>query len=59
MKYENKYSPSSSMVVINLKKSEQITGEAGAMIYMTPKMEVQTRKREKSILGTLATTLDR
>ena len=57
MKYEIKYSPSYSMLVVNLEKGEQITGEAGAMTYMTPTMYVQTRKREKSILGTLATAL--
>ena len=45
------------MLVINLEQSEQITGEAGALTYMSPSMEVRTRRRESSILGTLATTL--
>jgi len=31
MKYQIKYSPSYSMLVVNLDKGEQITGEAGAM----------------------------
>jgi uncharacterized protein (TIGR00266 family) len=57
MKYQIKYSPSYSMLVLNLEKGEQITGEAGAMTYMSPSIEVRTRKRESSILGTLATTL--
>jgi uncharacterized protein (TIGR00266 family) len=57
MKYQIKYSPSYSLLVVNLEAGEQITGEAGAMTYMTPTMEVRTRKREKSILGTLATAL--
>lgn len=52
-----KYDPSYSMLVVNLEPGEQITGEAGAMTYMTPTVEVRTRKREKSILGTLANTL--
>jgi uncharacterized protein (TIGR00266 family) len=57
MKYQIKYNPSYSMLVVNLEQGEQITGEAGAMTYMTPTMEIKTRKREKSILGTLATAL--
>jgi uncharacterized protein (TIGR00266 family) len=57
MKYQIKYSPSYSMLVVNLEQGEQITGEAGAMTYMSPSMEVRTRKRESSILGTLATSL--
>jgi uncharacterized protein (TIGR00266 family) len=57
MKYEIKYAPSYSMLVVNLEQGEQITGEAGAMTYMSPTMDVRTRKREQSILGTLATAL--
>jgi len=57
MKYQIKYSPSYSMLVVNLEQGEQITGESGAMTYMSPSMEVRTRKRESSILGTLATSL--
>ena len=57
MKYQIKYTPSYSMLVLNLEPGEQITGEAGAMTYMTPTMEVKTRKRESSILGSLATAL--
>jgi len=56
MKYEVKYSPSYSMLVVNLENGEKITGEAGALTYMTPTMEVVTRMRERSIFGTLATT---
>jgi uncharacterized protein (TIGR00266 family) len=56
MRYEIKYSPSYSMLVVNLEKGEKITGEAGALTYMTPTMEIVTRMREKSIFGTLATT---
>jgi len=53
MKYEIKYKPSYSMLVVNLDKGETITGEAGAMTYMDPAIEAHTRKREKSLLGSL------
>ncbi len=57
MKTQVKYSPSYSMLVVSLETGEQITGEAGAMSYMSPTLEIRTRKREQSLLGTLATTL--
>jgi uncharacterized protein (TIGR00266 family) len=53
VKYEIKYSPSYSMLVVNLEQNETITAEAGAMTYMDPTIEPHTRKREKSILGSL------
>jgi uncharacterized protein (TIGR00266 family) len=53
MKYEIKYKPSYSMLVVNLEGGETITGESGAMTYMDPNIEVHTRKREKSLLGSL------
>jgi uncharacterized protein (TIGR00266 family) len=57
MKYEIKYKPSYSMLVINLDVGESIVGEAGSMTYMSPTIEAHTRKREKSILGTLGLSL--
>jgi uncharacterized protein (TIGR00266 family) len=57
VKYEVKYKPSYAMLVIHLDTEETITAEAGAMTYMTPNVEVNTRKREKSLLGTLGLTL--
>jgi len=53
MKYEIKYKPSYSMLVVNLEQGEKITAEAGAMTYMDPNIEVHTRKREQSLLGSL------
>jgi uncharacterized protein (TIGR00266 family) len=53
MKYEIKYKPSYSMLVVSLEQGETITGEAGAMTYMDPTIEPHTRKREKGILGNL------
>jgi len=54
MKYEIKYKPSYSMLVVNLEQSEKITAEAGSMTYMDPNVEAHTRKREKSLLGSLS-----
>ena len=53
MKYEIKYKPSYSMLVVQLNQGEAITAESGAMTYMAPNIEAHTRMREKSLLGTL------
>jgi uncharacterized protein (TIGR00266 family) len=45
------------MLVVKLDPNETITAEAGAMTYMEPNIEVNTRKREKSLLGTLGLAL--
>jgi uncharacterized protein (TIGR00266 family) len=55
--YEIKYKPSYSMLVIKLEPDEIVTAEAGAMTYMDPNINVNTRKREKSLLGTLGLSL--
>ena len=57
MKYEIKYQPSYSMLEVELEKGEQITGESGALTYMSPTIDVRTRTREKSILGSLKTSI--
>ena len=57
MKYEIKYDPSYSMLVVDLEANESITGEAGAMTYMTPNIDIQTRRRERSILGTIGLSI--
>jgi uncharacterized protein (AIM24 family) len=57
LKYEIKYKPSYSMLVVTLEPNETITAEAGAMTYMEPNIEVKTRKREKSLLGTIGLAL--
>ena len=41
------------MLVVQLDSGESITAESGAMTYMTPAIDVHTRMREKSLLGTL------
>ena len=45
------------MLEVELEKNEQITGESGSLTYMSPNIDVQTRTREKSILGSLKTSL--
>jgi uncharacterized protein (TIGR00266 family) len=53
MKYEIRYKPSYSMLVVDLEQGEKITAESGSMTYMDPNIEVHTRKREKSLFGSL------
>ncbi len=50
MKYEIKYSPSYSLLEVSLEFNEVIVAEAGAMIYMSPQITVETRKRESESL---------
>ena len=57
MKYDIKYDPSYAMLVVDLEAGESLTGEAGAMTYMSPNIDVQTRRREKSILGTIGVSI--
>ena len=57
MKYEIKYKPSYAMLVVTLDQNETITAEAGAMTYMSSTIEAHTRKREKSLLGTLGLSI--
>ncbi len=58
MKYEIKYSPAYSLLEVNLDPNEIIVAEAGAMVYMTPQINVKTRKREeRGILQSLKTSL--
>ena len=57
MRYEIKYSPSYSMLVVDLEAGERVTGEAGALTYMTPNIDVETRLRERGILGSLGLKL--
>ena len=53
MKHEIKYKPSYSMLVVTLEQGEKITAESGAMTYMDPNVEAHTRKREKSLFGSI------
>jgi uncharacterized protein (TIGR00266 family) len=57
MNFEIKYQPSYALLVAKLNQGETITAESGAMTYMTPNLEIHTRKREKSFWGTLGMSL--
>jgi uncharacterized protein (TIGR00266 family) len=57
LKYEIKYQPSYSLLEVELDKDEQITGEAGSLTYMSPNIDIRTRTRERSILGSLKTSI--
>jgi len=57
MKCEIKYKPSYSMLVVTLEPGEKITAESGAMTYMDPNIEAHTRKREKSLFGSIALSI--
>jgi len=57
LKYEIKYKPSYSLLVVRLEPGEKIIAESGSMTYMSPNIEVHTRRREKSILGSIGLKL--
>ena len=57
MKFDVKYKPSYALLVASLEQGEAITAESGAMTYMDPTIEIRTRKREKSLLGSLGLKL--
>ncbi len=45
------------MLEVELENEERITGESGSLTYMSPNIDVDTRTREKSLLGSLKTSL--
>jgi len=53
MRYEIKYRPSYSLLVVNMDPGETIVAEAGAMTYMSPTIEMRTRGRGQSVWDTL------
>jgi len=57
LNYEIKYQPSYSMLEVTLEPGETVTAEGGALTYMTPNVDVNARTRERSILGTLKTSI--
>jgi len=52
MRYEIIHRPSFSLLDVQLDRGEEIQAEAGAMVYMSPTIEVQTKARG-GILGAL------
>jgi uncharacterized protein (TIGR00266 family) len=57
LKFDVKYKPSYALLVASLEQGEAITAESGAMTYMDPTIDIRTRKREKSLLGSLGLKL--
>lgn len=58
MKHEIKYSPAYALLEVNLDQNETIVAESGAMVYMSPQINIKTRKREEnSIWKSLKTTI--
>jgi len=59
LKFEIKYSPSYSLLDVQLPENGHIVAEAGAMTYMSSNINVETRTRmrDSGILGTLKTSL--
>jgi len=57
LEFQIKYRPSYSMLTVKLEQDETITAESGAMTYMGPNIEAYTRRREKSILGSIGLKL--
>ena len=57
MRYEIKYEPSYAMLVVDLERDERITGEGGALTYMTPNIDVETRLRERGFLESLGVSI--
>lgn len=56
-KYEIKYKPSYSLLVIHLNPNESVLAEAGAMTYMSPNVEIRTRMRQRGILETFGLSI--
>jgi uncharacterized protein (TIGR00266 family) len=50
MEYQIKYDPAYALLEVSLDPNETIVAESGAMVYMTPQIKVETRKREKKSL---------
>lgn len=50
MEYEIKYRPAYSLLETKLNAGETVVAEAGAMVYMSPQIQVKTRKREEQSL---------
>jgi uncharacterized protein (TIGR00266 family) len=57
MNYEIKHGPSYAMLHVNLDTGERVTAESGAMTYMTPNIDVETRWRERGILESVGLSI--
>ncbi len=57
MKYEIDHRPSYSLLRVRLGEGESITAESGAMVYMSPNIELETRRRGGGGLSGLLKTI--
>jgi uncharacterized protein (TIGR00266 family) len=55
--YETVHSPSFSALIFSLKQGQSVVAEAGAMMYMHRSIEIQTTKRSKGFMKSLATSM--
>jgi uncharacterized protein (TIGR00266 family) len=55
--YETVHSPSFTALIFKLKQGQSVVAEAGAMMYMHRSIEIQTSKRSKGVLKSLATSM--
>lgn len=53
MKFSIEYSPVYSMLRVDMQQGEQFRGESGAMVSMSPTIELEATSSGKGILGTL------
>ena len=57
MEYEIKYRPSFSILEVRLNPGEQITAEAGAMVYMSDGIQIKTRTRSGGLFQKVKVSL--
>jgi len=56
LNFEIKFTPTYSILEVNLEQGEKIRAEAGAMVFMSPSIELKTKKGGGGLLKTLART---
>ncbi len=54
--FEIEHSPSFSALVFDLKQGQSVVAEAGAMMYMHSAIDIQSHRRDRSILKSLKTS---
>jgi uncharacterized protein (TIGR00266 family) len=55
--YETVHSPSFTALIFKLKQGQSVVAEAGAMMYMHRSIDIQTTKRSKGLMKSLATSM--
>ena len=57
LRFEIRHRPSYSILLVELGAGETITAEAGALTFMSPNVEADTRTRQKGLVRSLATSV--